>query len=72
LPHPSKAQTNPEVKKGMVLIGNEDENGVGGDPNFSVEEKRAFHPRYFVPRPLPPPETAESRGKKRAREEDYL
>ncbi|KAJ6532050.1 hypothetical protein B0H19DRAFT_1189814 [Mycena capillaripes] len=70
LPHPSKAQTNPESKKGMVLIGNEDENGVGGDPNFSVEEKRAFHPKYFVPRPLPPAE--ESRGKKRARAEDYL
>ncbi|KAJ7745727.1 putative zinc finger protein [Mycena metata] len=70
LPHPTKAQTNPESKKGMVLIGNEDENGVGGDPNFSIEEKRAFHPKYFVPRPLPPPE--ESRGKKRARAEDYL
>jgi hypothetical protein len=39
---------------------------------FLQEEKRAFHPRYFVPRPLPPPETAESRGKKRARAEDYL
>ncbi|KAJ7168485.1 hypothetical protein C8R46DRAFT_235600 [Mycena filopes] len=70
MPHPSKAQTNPESKKGMVLIGNEDENGVGGDPNFSIEEKRAFHPKYFVPRPLPPSE--ESRGKKRPRAEDYL
>ncbi|KAJ7170915.1 hypothetical protein C8R43DRAFT_71447 [Mycena crocata] len=72
LPHPSKAQVNPEVKKGMVLIGNEDDHGVGGDPNFSVEEKRAFHPKYFVPRPLPPPENAQSRGTKRARAEDYL
>ncbi|KAJ7707455.1 hypothetical protein B0H17DRAFT_1032740 [Mycena rosella] len=72
LPHPSKIQTNPEAKKNMVLIGNEDEEGVGGDPNFSVEEKRAFHPKYFVPRPLPPPENAESRGKKRARAEDFL
>ncbi|KAJ7067182.1 hypothetical protein C8F01DRAFT_980509 [Mycena amicta] len=72
LPHPSKFQTNPEAKKGMILIGNEDENGVSGDPNFCVEEKRAFHPKYFVPRPLPPPESAESRGKKRARAEDFL
>ncbi|KAJ6520901.1 hypothetical protein DFH09DRAFT_1098140 [Mycena vulgaris] len=72
LPHPSKIQTNPEAKKNMVLIGNEDEHGVGGDPNFSVEEKRAFHPKYFVPRPLPPPENTESRGKKRARAEDFL
>ncbi|KAJ7769018.1 hypothetical protein B0H14DRAFT_354665 [Mycena olivaceomarginata] len=37
----------------MVLIGNEDEQGVGGDPNFSVVKKRAFHPKYFVPRPPP-------------------
>ncbi|KAJ7261748.1 hypothetical protein B0H12DRAFT_1231400 [Mycena haematopus] len=72
LPHPDKVQTNPESKKGMTLIGNEDENGVGGDPNFSVEEKRAFHPKYFVPRPLPPSESAEPRGKKRARAEDFL
>ncbi|KAF8206171.1 hypothetical protein K438DRAFT_1904943 [Mycena galopus ATCC 62051] len=91
LPHPDKVQTNPESKKGMVLIGNEDDNGVGGDPNFSVvrshsfmlvptdlivpiflqEEKRAFHPKYFVPRPLPPSEN-EPRGKKRARAEDFL
>ncbi|KAJ7762022.1 hypothetical protein DFH07DRAFT_739738 [Mycena maculata] len=72
LPHPSKIQTNPEAKKNMVLIGNEDENGVGGDPNFSVEEKRAFYPKYFVPRPLPPPENTQSRGTKRARAEDFL
>ncbi|KAF7328021.1 C2H2-type domain-containing protein [Mycena kentingensis (nom. inval.)] len=72
LPPGSKFQTNPEAKKGMVLIGNEDQNGVPGDPNFSIEEKRAFHPKYYVPRPLPPPENAEPRGKKRARAEDFL
>ncbi|CAK5269750.1 unnamed protein product [Mycena citricolor] len=36
LPHPERRQTNPPAKKDMVLIGNEDEHGVGGDPNFSV------------------------------------
>jgi len=55
-------QTNPELKRKTVLVDD--------DANFSIEEKRAFHPKYyFDPESADP---AESRGKKRARAEDFL
>ncbi|KZT23878.1 hypothetical protein NEOLEDRAFT_1068505 [Neolentinus lepideus HHB14362 ss-1] len=70
LPDPSLAQTNPPFKKPTEL--------KYADPNFSPDEKRAVHPKYrFVPNDTgnvtnenAHPE--ETRGKKRARAEDFL
>ncbi|TFK33398.1 hypothetical protein BDQ12DRAFT_691209 [Crucibulum laeve] len=64
LPNPALAQTNPDFKKSTML--------KFADANFSPEEHRARHPRYFVPRDTNEPASEESRGKKRARAEDYL
>ncbi|KIM42546.1 hypothetical protein M413DRAFT_26586 [Hebeloma cylindrosporum] len=61
LPDPSLAQTNAEFKKPTELKVN--------DANFSPDEHRAIHPKYFCAKPHKPDE---SRGKKRARAEDFL
>ncbi|KIM37519.1 hypothetical protein M413DRAFT_256814 [Hebeloma cylindrosporum] len=68
LPNPALSQTNPDSKKAMDLKVK--------DANFSPEEHRAIHPKYFYA-PIsegsstaPPAE--DSRGKKRARAEDFL
>ncbi|TCD62152.1 hypothetical protein EIP91_007280 [Steccherinum ochraceum] len=75
LPDPSLSQTNPPFKKPTEL--------KWSDPNFSPEEKRAISSKYSLSKDLtnqaksegqstatPPYE--ESRGKKRARAEDFL
>ncbi|EPS93041.1 hypothetical protein FOMPIDRAFT_1056345 [Fomitopsis schrenkii] len=76
LPNPSLAQTNPPFKKATVLKWD--------DPNFSPEEKRATDPKYYFPKESDAQKHAsaaaqqqqgigeESRGKKRARAEDFL
>ncbi|THH33145.1 hypothetical protein EUX98_g1044 [Antrodiella citrinella] len=72
LPDPSSVQTNPPFKKATEL--------KWSDPNFSPEEKRAINPKYHVPRDVTnqvkseghSTPSEESRGKKRARAEDYL
>lgn len=67
LPNPSLAQTNAEFKKPTDLKVK--------DANFSPDEHRAIHPKYFFSEPgddspLAPAE--ETRGRKRARAEDFL
>jgi len=43
------------------------------DPNFSPEEKRSRDPKYYVKKEsVPAAATEETRGKKRARAEDFL
>ncbi|EKM83970.1 hypothetical protein AGABI1DRAFT_110572 [Agaricus bisporus var. burnettii JB137-S8] len=70
LPNPALAQTLPEFKKPTEL--------KWSDPNFSPEEHRAIHSKYyFVKTTDPAPVTTsanadEPRGKKRARAEDFL
>ncbi|KAF8230553.1 hypothetical protein L208DRAFT_1281285 [Tricholoma matsutake] len=65
LPNPALAQTNPVIKKKTALKYE--------DANFAPEEHRALHSRYYYLMPAdPPPQTEESRGKKRARAEDFL
>ncbi|KAI0934920.1 hypothetical protein AcV5_006609 [Taiwanofungus camphoratus] len=75
LPNPSLAQTNPPFKKATVL--------KWSNPNFSLEETRAVHYKYYFhkedvngqkPDDQAPaiPAAEESRGKKRARAEDFL
>ncbi|TBU53405.1 hypothetical protein BD310DRAFT_938128 [Dichomitus squalens] len=68
LPNPSLAQVNPTFKKDTVL--------KWSDPNFSPEERRSRHPKYFFPvstdGPVPNVPAEEMRGKKRARAEDFL
>jgi len=66
LPDPSRAQTNPEFKKPTDLKVK--------DPNFSPDEHRAVHPKYFFANTEAAPTSApeEARGKKRARAEDFL
>ncbi|KAF8967245.1 hypothetical protein BDZ97DRAFT_1656531 [Flammula alnicola] len=66
LPKQAVSQTNPEFKKPTDLKFK--------DPNFSPDEHRAIHPKYFLAK-LSEPSLAhaeESRGKKRARAEDFL
>lgn len=80
LPNPALSQTLPPFKKETDLKYK--------DPNFSPvclymlldisvfslylkEERRACHPKYLVPKPTDAA-TEESRGKKRARAEDFL
>ncbi|GLB40110.1 putative zinc finger [Lyophyllum shimeji] len=62
LPNPALAQTNPPFKKTTVLKYE--------DPNFSPEEHRAIHPRYFFAKQNAAAE--ESRGRKRKKAEDFL
>ncbi|KAF5384057.1 hypothetical protein D9615_003141 [Tricholomella constricta] len=62
LPNTALAQTNPPFKKSTVLKYD--------DPNFSPEEHRAIHPRYFCPKQGGAAE--ESRGRKRKKAEDFL
>ncbi|KAF9463178.1 hypothetical protein BDZ94DRAFT_1361627 [Collybia nuda] len=65
LPNPALAQINPVIKKKTVLKYE--------DANFSPEEHRVFFPRYYVPRLVDTSQPSEeSRGKKRARAEDFL
>ncbi|OBZ69287.1 hypothetical protein A0H81_10885, partial [Grifola frondosa] len=73
LPNPSLAQTNPPFKKATDL--------KWSDPNFSVDEKRSRLPKYYCAAHTTPAEKVdgqgtpaheESRGKKRARAEDFL
>jgi hypothetical protein len=66
LPNPSLAQSNAEFKKPTHLKVK--------DPNFSPDEHRAIHAKYFCSDPGdgPPAPLEESRGKKRARAEDFL
>ncbi|TFY74145.1 hypothetical protein EWM64_g9867 [Hericium alpestre] len=76
LPNPALAQTNPDLKKKSDL--------KYPDPNFSPDEKRAHHPKYYFAKgqlaSAPDSKTdaaqvstgEESRGKKRARAEDFL
>ncbi|KAI0316340.1 hypothetical protein OF83DRAFT_1060514, partial [Amylostereum chailletii] len=76
LPNPALEQTNPDVKKKTDL--------KYPDPNFSPEEKRAIHPRYYFAKDqiASAAETKtdaaqvssneESKGKKRARAEDLF
>jgi len=66
LPNPSRSQTNPEFRKQTDLKFK--------DANFSPDEHRAVHPKYFCPK-LETQISAsqeEPRGKKRARAEDFL
>jgi hypothetical protein len=64
LPNPALAQTNPVIKKKTALKYE--------DANFAPEEHRALHSRYYYAKPVDPPQGEESRGKKRARAEDFL
>ncbi|KAF8163820.1 hypothetical protein B0H34DRAFT_650891 [Crassisporium funariophilum] len=67
LPNSSRVQTNPEFKKPTDLKVK--------DANFSPDEHRAIHSKYFCAHPAENPvqgQTEESRGKKRARAEDFL
>ncbi|KAF9005000.1 hypothetical protein BDQ17DRAFT_1424169 [Cyathus striatus] len=72
LPNPALAQTNPEFKKKTEL--------KWADANFSPEEHRALHTKYYVKPDNTNDANAasdgagheESRGKKRARAEDFL
>ncbi|KAI0063411.1 hypothetical protein BV25DRAFT_1802435 [Artomyces pyxidatus] len=76
LPDPTLAQTNPELKKKTSLKYE--------DPNFSPDERRAIHPRYYFAKgqlasasesktdAAQISASDESRGKKRARAEDFL
>jgi len=66
LPNPSLAQSNAEFKKPTDLKVK--------DANFSPDERRAIHAKYFCSEPGdgPPAPPEESRGKKRARAEDFL
>ncbi|KAF8886864.1 hypothetical protein CPB84DRAFT_1749847 [Gymnopilus junonius] len=66
LPNGVTSQTNPEFKKATDLKFK--------DANFSPEEHRAIHPKYFYANLSESSAThpEESRGKKRARAEDFL
>ncbi|RXW22651.1 hypothetical protein EST38_g3202 [Candolleomyces aberdarensis] len=71
LPNPSLAQTNPEFKKPTSL--------KYADANFSPEEHRARHAKYYFAKGQEQGQGTESaayaeepRGKKRARAEDFL
>ncbi|GJE96955.1 hypothetical protein PsYK624_131650 [Phanerochaete sordida] len=70
LPDPSLEQTNAPFKKPTVL--------KWPDANFSPEEHRALHPKYHFPKDTTNQQVSghgqegESRGKKRARAEDFL
>jgi len=66
LPSGSVMQTNAEFKKPTDLKVK--------DPNFSPDEHRAVHAKYFCAKMEDPPsaQQEESRGKKRARAEDFL
>ncbi|OCH92257.1 hypothetical protein OBBRIDRAFT_727142 [Obba rivulosa] len=73
LPNPSLAQTNPPfIKKPTVL--------KWSDPNFSSDEVRSRHPKYYYRKETASggaqasstPASDEPRGKKRARAEDFL
>ncbi|KAF9481922.1 hypothetical protein BDN70DRAFT_930463 [Pholiota conissans] len=65
LPNPSLSQTNAEFKKPTDLKFK--------DANFSPDEHRAIHPKYFIAKlDESPSSQEESRGKKRARAEDFL
>ncbi|TDL24907.1 hypothetical protein BD410DRAFT_718744 [Rickenella mellea] len=62
IPNLSLRQENPELKKGQVL--------KYIDANYSPEENRAYNPKYYVSAHSDSKD--ESRGKKRARAEDFL
>ncbi|EIN06976.1 hypothetical protein PUNSTDRAFT_144569 [Punctularia strigosozonata HHB-11173 SS5] len=68
LPNPALAQTLPEFKKPTDLKWR--------DPNFSPDEQRANHPKYYFNKEnaadVDGAAHEESRGKKRARAEDFL
>lgn len=64
LPNPALAQTNAPFKKKTDL--------KYPDPNFSPDEKRAYHPKYYFDKGPAAAPVEESRGKKRARAEDFL
>ncbi|KAF7795761.1 hypothetical protein EIP86_006928 [Pleurotus ostreatoroseus] len=65
LPNPALAQTNAPFKKPTELKWQ--------DPNFSPEEHRAINPKYYVAKDGKPVQVVEeTRGKKRARAEDFL
>ncbi|KJA17952.1 hypothetical protein HYPSUDRAFT_205802 [Hypholoma sublateritium FD-334 SS-4] len=66
LPDPSRSQTNAEFKKLTDLKFK--------DANFSPDEHRAIHPKYFLAKldDNSAISSDESRGKKRARAEDFL
>ncbi|KAA1478428.1 hypothetical protein DENSPDRAFT_861852 [Dentipellis sp. KUC8613] len=78
LPNPALAQTNPDSKKKTDL--------KYPDANFSPDERRANHPKYYFAKDklasapesktdaaqVSGPGGEESRGKKRARAEDFL
>jgi len=60
IPNSALRQDNPELKKGQVL--------KYSDANYSPEENRAYDAKYY----FSPSQHEESRGKKRARAEDFL
>ncbi|KAG5644857.1 hypothetical protein DXG03_007587 [Asterophora parasitica] len=64
LPNPALAQTNPSFKKATVLKYD--------DANFSPEERRAIHPKYYIPKPVEGVAADASRGTKRKKAEDFL
>jgi len=65
LPDESLKQSLPEFKKPTKLHYT--------DPNFSPEEKRSRDPKYYIKKDSTTAAvTEESRGKKRARAEDFL
>jgi len=83
LPNPSLAQTNAEFKKPTDLKV-KDANfspvcclSFLSSPKLNLflqDEHRAIHPKYFRSEPVdgPPAQIEETRGKKRARAEDFL
>ncbi|KLO07335.1 hypothetical protein SCHPADRAFT_917273 [Schizopora paradoxa] len=64
LPNPARKQENPEMKKGQVLKYN--------DANYSPEENRAYDPKYYFSPTQDQRAPEDTRGKKRARAEDFL
>lgn len=64
IPNPALKQENPELKKGQILKYT--------DANYSPEENRAYDPKYFFSPQQASTSQDETRGKKRARAEDFL
>jgi len=70
IPNPTLSQTNPEFRKTTSL--------KYGEANFSPDEQRAYCPKYYYAKNVDENKLVdgalaeESRGKKRARAEDFL
>lgn len=64
LPNADLKQENPEMKKGQLL--------KYSDANYSPEESRAYDSKYYFSPPQDHRAPEDTRGKKRARAEDFL